>query len=331
MSVRLSRRTMLTGLGGVAIGLPVLDCMLNDNGDAQAQSGDPLPLRYAIVFAGQSLGGDGWERHRNQVAGERFDEDGHFIVPASAGAGWEMTTPLEPLAGLRDDFSIVSGMEIPFNANSMDASGVPAGGAFRDFHGGGAGPLLCGTRSESPSFTCRSITSDQVVAKLHAGKTNVDSLVLRAQPSWYLSGSSYAGRQYISYGDGGSRIESQPSPQIAFRSLFSGFTPDDPAAQAQFDFNKRARKSVLDLITRKRQRILSSVGSADRIRLERHFDELRNLEQRIDAVAPRAEGSVRCLRIREPTHPLAETTPAPPPARSRRTRATVTRKRARGS
>ena len=51
--VRLSRRTLLKGLGGVAVGLPVLECMLDRNGEALAQS-VPLPKRYAIVFAGQA-------------------------------------------------------------------------------------------------------------------------------------------------------------------------------------------------------------------------------------------------------------------------------------
>ena len=35
----LPRRTLLRGLGGVAVGLPILECMLNGNGDALAQAG----------------------------------------------------------------------------------------------------------------------------------------------------------------------------------------------------------------------------------------------------------------------------------------------------
>jgi hypothetical protein len=285
MTLKLDRRTFLRGLGGVTLALPVLECMLNGNGTAYAQSANPLPKRYAIVFAGQSLGGDGWARDHNVVAGVRTTQAGHFIVPATAGAGWEMTTPLEPLAALRSEFSIVSGMAIPFSRTSVDASAVPVGGAFRDFHGGGSGPLLCGTRSLSAEFMCRSISSDQAIANLTPkGQTLLPSLVLRAQPSWYLSGSSYSGRQYISYADGGKRIESQTSPQIAYRSLFTGFTPSDSAEKARFDFNRRARRSVLDLITRKESGILARVGAADRIRLERHFAEIRALEQRIDAI-----------------------------------------------
>ncbi len=289
MSLRLSRRVMLRGLGGAAVALPLLDCMLSETTRARAQAAGP-PRRYALVFAGQGIGGDGWERDRYMIKGERFQKDGHFIVPSETGASYTLTTPLQPLSALRADFSIVSGLRIPFSKTSTEAADVPPGGAFRDFHGGGAGPLLCGTRSQSASFTCRSITSDQVIAELNAGATQVPSLVLRAQPSWYLSGSSFAGRQYISYGKGGAKIEAQTSPQIAFRSLFTGFTPDDAAERARFDFNQRAGKSVLDLITEKRQRLMARVGAADQMRLGRHFDELRALEQRLRAVAP-ASGS----------------------------------------
>jgi hypothetical protein len=291
MSFRLSRRTLLRGVGGVAIGLPTLECMLNANGTAYAQSSAALPKRYAVVFAGQSIGGDGWERDKNMVAGKRFTESGHFIAPTSAGASWEMTTPLTPLSALRSDFSIVSGMAIPFSKTSTDASAVPEGGAFRDFHGGGAGPLLCGTRSQSASFLCRSVTSDQVVAKLNMGKTPTPSLVLRAQPVWYLSGSSFSGRQYISYAEGGQRIEAQSSPQIAFNSLFSGFTPSGQAEGDKFAFAQRARKSVLDVVLDKQKKLLGKVSSSDRARLERHYDELRALEQRVSALPPSTGGA----------------------------------------
>jgi hypothetical protein len=181
------------------------------------------------------------------------------------------------------DFSLVSGLQIPFNASSVEAADVPAGGAFRDFHGGGAGPLLCGTRSESPSFTCRSRTSDQILAAENPGST-LESLVVRAQPAWYLSGSSFAGRQYISYKGDRDPVEAQVSPLIVYRSLFDGFVPDDSAETARHDFELRARKSVLSLITDKRSALIGRVGAADRVRLERHFDEIRALELRIAAV-----------------------------------------------
>jgi hypothetical protein len=285
MTFRLPRRTVLRALGGVAVGLPALECMLDSHGEALAQ-GEDLPKRYAIVFAGQALGGDEWEEDRYMIAGERFQETGHFIVPPETGAGYSVTTPLRPLAdlGLMDDFSLVSGLRIPWSASSVEPADVPAGGAFRDFHGGGCGPLLSGTRSQSPSFTCRSATSDQIVALSNPG-SGLPSLVLRAQPAWYLSGSSFAGRQYVSYRGDADPVEAQVSPLIVYRSLFDSFVPDDSAETARHDFELRARRSVLSLITDKRQALTSRVGAADRLRLERHFDEIRALELRIGNMA----------------------------------------------
>ena len=297
--VRLSRRTILKGIGGAAVGLPLLDCMLNEHGTALAQNNATLPRRYAIVFAGQALGGDDYAKDAMRVNGQSMTQAGHHITPVASGPGYTLTTPLRPLAMLQNDFSIVSGMRIPYNVDSDAPADVPAGGAFRDFHGGGASPLLCGTRSMAPNFTARSASSDQVLAQMQRGMTPLESLVLRSQPSFYLTGYDFAGRHRISYRGAGDPIEAQVSPRTAFGSVFGGFMPDMGGdAQAQHDFEKRTRRSVLDLITGKRERVLGMVGAADRVRLERHFDELRSLETRIEQLGNVAAGS--CMSPPEP-------------------------------
>jgi len=301
MAFKLNRRTFLTGLGGgIAVSLPVLDCMLDNNGNmAKAQPGAATP-RYALLFAGQALGGDNWAQDNYMIDGTRSTETGHHIAPLDTGAGYTFTTPLEPLAMLRDDFSVVTGMNIPFNGSDASGGAVPSGGAFRDFHGGGCSPLLSGTRSTESTFMCNGPSSDQVIAAMHAGDTTFESLVMRAQVPFYLSGYDHSGRQYISYtaGGRGGRVEAQTSPRNAYMSLFTGFMPDDGAGAARLDFELRARRSVLDLITAKRDRVLSRVGAVDRIRLERHFDELRDLEIRIAAIPPMATGE--CQMIPDP-------------------------------
>jgi hypothetical protein len=301
MPQRLKRRTILTGLGGAMVGLPLLDCMLNSHGTALAQAAGAVPKRYAIVFAGQALGGDDYQHDEFRVNGQNMMQDGHYIVPPESGTGYTITTPLRPLAALQADFNLVSGMRIPYNVDSAEGADVPAAGAFRDFHGGGASPLLCGTRSITPDFNARSITSDQIIAQLNAGMTTVDSLVLRAQPSFYLSGYSFSGRHRISYRGDGDPVEAQDSAQTAYQSVFGNFMPADTSAQAAHDFNQRARKSVLDLILDKRARVLGMVGAADRMRLERHFDEIRDLETRIGKLAPTAMG-----QCRQPADPGAD-------------------------
>jgi hypothetical protein len=294
----LRRRTLLRGIGGAAVGLPLLDSMLDSHGTALAQGVGTLPKRYAIMFAGQPLGGDDYAKNEQRINGMNLTEEGHHIVPPESGSGYSITTPLRPLRALQADFNLVSGMKIPYNESSVEPADVPAGGAFRDFHGGGASPLLCGTRSISPNFTARSATSDQIVAKLNQGKTAIESLVLRAQPSFYLSGYDFSGRHRMSYRGDGDPIEAQDSPKTAFDALFGNFTPMDKGAQAAHDFELRSRRSVLDLITAKRARVLGMVGAADKMRLERHFDEIRDLEMRISQLPPEATG--QCMQLPDP-------------------------------
>ena len=289
MAMKIKRRAILRGMAGAAVSLPLLECML----PAKQSSAQTPPRRYAILFAGQALGGDNYAKTSSRVDGQNITESGHYIADTSYGRGYTLTTPLLPLASMQNDFSMISNLRIPFNASSTDGGAVPSGGAYRDFHGGGSSPLLSGTRSTSPEYVCNGITSDQVIAELNAGQTTHKSLVVRAQPAFYVSGYSFAGRQYISYGPGGgrsARIEAQASPQVAFRSLFTGFVPDGDEEAARFDFEMRARRSVLDLVLEKRAKLVNDVGQADRERLERHFDEIRDLETRINAIPPVASG-----------------------------------------
>jgi hypothetical protein len=283
MSFKLHRRSMLKGIAGAVVGLPALECMLNANGTAYAQAGG-MAKRYAIVFAGQALGGDDYEKNVSRINGQNITREGDYIVPPQVGAGYDITTPLRPLTTLQNDFSLVTNMRIPYNIDSTEPADVPVAGAYRDFHGGGSCPLLCGTRSESASYSCRSITSDQVIADLNAGATPLPSLVLRAQPSFYLAGYTFAGRHRISYRGNNDPIEAQDSPQTAFQSIFGNFNPQDESERARFEFEQRSRRSVLDMILVKRDQLLAKVSNADRVRLERHFDEIRDLETRIDSL-----------------------------------------------
>ncbi len=288
MALKINRRAVLRGIAGATVALPWLECMVLTRAKAQT-----FPARYAILFAGQALGGDNYAKSSSRVGGQNITEDGHYIADTSYGRGYVLTTPLMPLQGMENEFSMVSNLAIPFNQSSTDGNAVPTAGAYRDFHGGGCSPLLSGTRSTAASFVCNGITSDQVIADLNAGQTTYKSLVVRSQPGFYVSGYSFAGRQYISYGAGGgsgARIEAQASPEVAYRSLFQGFVPDDDDAAARWDFELRGRRSVLDLVLEKRAKLMNNVGSADEQRLERHFDQIRDLENRLSALPPVASG-----------------------------------------
>lgn len=89
-SLKLNRRALLRGIGGAAIGLPLLECMLDQKAFAQSV----IPRRYGIVFAGQSIGGDGWAKDAQQIACRRYTSTGHFIAPLAFGRGTSHHHPL---------------------------------------------------------------------------------------------------------------------------------------------------------------------------------------------------------------------------------------------
>ncbi len=89
----LSRRHVLRGAmyGGTAVvALPLLDIMLNNNGEALAD-GNEIPKRFVSWFFG------------NGVLLNRFE-------PAIVGAGWEPSEQLMPLAAHKDYLNICTGL-----------------------------------------------------------------------------------------------------------------------------------------------------------------------------------------------------------------------------
>jgi hypothetical protein len=88
------RRGVLRGLfqgSAVTVGLPFLDCFLDDNGTALAATGAPLPVCFGTWFWGCGLNPGRWE-------------------PATVGPGYTMAVELQPLVGFRDRINIYSGM-----------------------------------------------------------------------------------------------------------------------------------------------------------------------------------------------------------------------------
>ena len=304
--IRLPRRTFLRGLGGIAIGLPVLEAMLDSTGTAYAGGGGQVPQRFVVCFGGFAMGADN-------------DSTPNGIVPTIVGPNYDLQTGTMPFAthGVQDDISIVSGLNIAVGNGGSDVApaGRNGGDSFH-FH---TNPLITGNRQVGGVFgtTVTGPSSDQVVAEQIAGDTTFESLQLRVQALFYNQSGGIDipdNRDTLSFKDvGGTIVPQSPysSPRQAYDALFTGFVPDDPAAAAAAAFLLEKRKSALDLVDRRMAGMVDRLGAADKQRLERHYDELRALEQRLDAIAPDQTGACELLEDPGADPPLGGEPPTP--------------------
>ncbi len=264
---------MLRGLGGITVGLPFLELFMPASAHAA-----PAPQRYVVAFGGTSLG----MSNREFVSPDSF---GSLVGNVSRG--------LEPLAaeGVEDAASWVSNLTIPWGSTP------PPGGRSIKFHVSSTSPLLSGVRSTNNTTQLRGPTSDWVVANELAGPTATTRPVLsyRVQPAFYRNSNSTDGpRGIMSARDNAGNLEKVTptlSPQIAFLDLFTGFAPVDPAEAAEAQSLLKRRKSVIDLVRRETEALLPKLGVADNLRMQRHFDELRALENKLAKTAPVGNGT----------------------------------------
>ena len=270
-SLRINRRSFLTGLGGVAVALPFLEAMLPRN----AWAADTAPCRYVAMFAGV----------------EQLN-----CVPSSTGSGYTMPSGFASLEAVRDHVMIATGTAI----EGTGPSGItPPGGKTNPHHGNIMKPLLTGYRSTKDDKLITHSTPDQLVADLHGLDTKFRSLEYKVQAAGYRQGAGFLSTT-ISY-EGSQARAPQRSPQLAFESLFSGFVPPDanPADIEAHQKRLERKLSVLDLVKERGDHLVSRVSRYDKQRLERHFDEIRDLETRLADIEP-VPGGAGCDILPDP-------------------------------
>lgn len=99
----IGRRRVLKGLlagGTVSVGLPILDCMLDGNGEAFANTGAPIPVRFATWFWGLGFGEGVW-------------------VPKASGANYELPEQMRALEPIRHKLNLFSGNEVFADGNPV--------------------------------------------------------------------------------------------------------------------------------------------------------------------------------------------------------------------
>ncbi len=274
-------------MGGAAVGLPALE-MMAPAGRAWAAK-NPPPTRFVVSYGGISTG-----------AYQESDE----LVPDTLGPHYDVKRALRPLAdlGIRDHVSVVTGLLLPWQ-EKQDGE-MPPGGRTVGFHYNTVGPQVAGTHT-GPGRKGRpkGPTADQLVADAIAGDTRHRVLAYRVQPVSYVGGnqiSGDSGRLSWRREPDGSLHPQDPivSPRVAYESLFGGFVPRRPRQASRVRRLLDERRSVLDLVGEDMQRLMARLGQTDRARMERHFEEVRGLERRLQPFS--AGRASRNCRMPEP-------------------------------
>lgn len=294
------RRSFLRGCLGASVGLPFLE-VFERTASAQATAAN----RYFIGFASVSLG-----------------ESKDYLVPDRVGSGYDIKTALEPLLpglwrdgrfDVQSEVSVISGLRVPF-AYLDDPATEPATRSQR-FHMAQMGPLFSGTTShrrgqfylndkgeEVPSiFRPLGPSSDQLVARQIGADRVFPALAYRVQPYGYFNGSLGTGgdRALMSHGDGGEQLPPIYSPQQAYTQLMGAFSSNDTATEAaRADAVFRKRMSVLDLVRDQTRRLEQRASGEDRRRMDKHFTEIRSLEQRLESLQTFDVGA--CTPVTDP-------------------------------
>jgi hypothetical protein len=267
--LQLSRRDVLRGAFGTAIGLPLLECMLDVNGVAYA-NGSPLPCRYFLAQCPTSL----------VTSGSRVEG----MTPTRAGRNYDVRPVLQPLAtrGVVDDVSVISGLFIaPLN--------VP-GGYNKDHHGQAPFSVLSGMRSGFSGTLWRpqGWSADQLVARHFGTVTRFPFLYYQVDSQ---TGGTYACFEQTTGFSGEARIvyraiQPQVSPLLAYRQLFTGFTPPNAMPDPQAVLDLRLRQSSLSYAGDRIRALQAKLGATDKQTLEEHLTRLRALENRLAMTMP---------------------------------------------
>lgn len=161
----IGRRTLLRRAligGGAVMALPFLDSFLDESGEAVAETGRPLPIRFGTFFWGCGLVKELW-------------------VPPTVGPNYEQMPHFESLAPLKDKISVFSG----FRA-------ITDGKGNHMHHTGGAAIITGAAPSTQSTFDAESL--DVTLARSLGHGTRFRSIELSPSGDPRISMSTLGGR-----------------------------------------------------------------------------------------------------------------------------------------
>ena len=226
---QISRRTFLQGVGGIALSLPMLEIMAEPNKLKTATN----PKR--MVCAANWLS---------------FVPDMFF--PKATGSNYQLSPLLEPLADVKDQFTVFSGLD----------HGEHAIGGHKGIHN-----LLSGILSgKAKHYENGNISVDQVAALHTNNQTRYASMALAI-------GNNDSNQ--LAWGSSGAPVPPIRQLKVLFNLLFTRNSPKkfDALEKIQQD-----RISLLDLVRTDAKKLHQKASAMDKEKLDEYFTSVRELE-----------------------------------------------------
>lgn len=255
----LSRRAFLRGPAGAVVALPFLEAMLPSLANAATR----VP-RFVSVYGGAPTY---FARSPKTMPSGSLTS----VLPSAISA-------LDPV---RQHVSVLLSMAYP---SYVDGTTPPPGGVVSRQHYNVPAPGLGGVASlERKPMMSGAHTVDQVFADAFGSTSQFKSIQARVQAAGY------------GYGVNGGIVSSRfvngvlntldpvVSPLALYQKLFSQLTPPASGVGAVPSVSAQVlnRRSVLDLVLSDANRLISQLSGEDRIRMDQHFTEIREIEKRL--------------------------------------------------
>lgn len=272
-----SRRIFLRGLLGgaaVAVGLPLFDFMLNDNGDALA-GGEAMPARFGLWFFGNGVHLPTW-------------------TPQVVGPDWTVPqdNALAALLPHKEHVSVVSGLSVktPRYPHHSGMAAVCSGGPH----------LKVDDVRDTIVSTFKYPSVDQVAAQYFQSLSPSPYRSLEVAITRFRGTDEGTTLQHLSHNGslhGETNVNpSEESPQAFYDRLFNR-VPTDPLV-------REARLSVIDAVSGQLKGLQTRLGARDKQRLDQHLSSISDIETRLkgattDCALPAGPGELPDIDYKE--------------------------------
>ncbi|MBI4663366.1 MAG: DUF1552 domain-containing protein [Verrucomicrobia bacterium] len=256
-SWHIPRRKFLRGLG-TAIALPMLDAMVPVRALASVGAKTKFPTRMAFIYVPNGAHMPHW-------------------TPSRTGADFDLPPILRPLAPVKSDLLVLSGLTHDKGRTNSDGAG---------HHARGATVFLTGSQAlkSEGSEICAGVSVDQYAARIVGKETRFPSLELGTEAGRQAgkcdSGYSCAYSNNISWRDESTPMAKETNPRLVFERLFgSSVNKERNESLTRRDLYK---KSILDFVLEDAKRLSNRVNGNDRQKLDEYLTAVREIEMRIE-------------------------------------------------